>query len=215
MKILGLEFSSARRSVAVAEANGPDFRVLSRVTEDHPRGSTGMVLLDRALQQATLNPAEINLIALGLGPGSYGGIRSAIAISQGWQLARGTPVIGLSSVDLLAWEAKERHIFGNVTVVIDAQRREVYAACFAISRSDIHLIEPLKILPIGSIDQAHDIVGPGAPQLISRALDIAPSAETLCRLAAGRSDYLPAEQLEPIYLRPTSFVKSPPPRFAD
>src|SRR4051812_32851445 len=123
MKILALEFSSQRRSVAVAETT-PDFRVIGSATEDNPRGSNGMVLIDRALHAAQITPAEIDLIAIGLGPGSYAGIRSAIAVSQGWQLASETRLLGISSVEVLADEARQAGRFGEITVVIDAQRNE-------------------------------------------------------------------------------------------
>jgi len=41
-----------------------------------------------------------------------------------------------------------------------------------------------------------------------------PTAAAIARMASGRSDYLPGEKLEPIYLRETGFIKAPPPRFA-
>ncbi|MBO36040.1 MAG: tRNA (adenosine(37)-N6)-threonylcarbamoyltransferase complex dimerization subunit type 1 TsaB, partial [Verrucomicrobiales bacterium] len=83
MKILALEFSSRHRSVGITEGA----QALSRVETDEVRQSP-LTLIDRALNEANLPRESISTIALGTGPGSYTGIRSAIATAQGWQLAR-------------------------------------------------------------------------------------------------------------------------------
>src|SRR5262245_21109267 len=124
MKILALEFSSSHRSVAVAESNDAGFRLLGNATAQDARESTGMVLLETALQKAAALPPEIDVLAVGLGPGSYAGIRSGIAIAQGWQLGRETRLLGISSVEVLASEAQQKQIFGEIKIAIDAQRRE-------------------------------------------------------------------------------------------
>ena len=209
MKILALEFSSDQRSVAVAEAD----QLLGSAAEHSPRGSTGMVLVDQVVRNARLSPSEIDLIAIGLGPGSYTGIRSAIAIGQSWQLARDTRLLGISSVDLLAGEAQQREIFGVITIIIDAQRNELYAARFDISESEIRLATSLSLVSTSALDRTGKIVGPSASRLIPGAMDLYPTAATLARIAATRSDYLPGEKLEPIYLRQTTFVKAQAPRF--
>ena len=73
------------------------------------------------------------MIAVGLGPGSYTGIRVAISMAQGWQLARGVKLLGVSSAECLAAQAQAEKIFGRVNVVIDAQRNEFYLATYEIS----------------------------------------------------------------------------------
>jgi tRNA threonylcarbamoyladenosine biosynthesis protein TsaB len=211
MKILALEFSTNRRSVAVAGTN-PDFRLLATSTEDNPRGSNGMVLIDRALHEAHLAPAEIDIIAIGLGPGSYAGTRSAIAISQGWQLARGTRLLGISSVDVLAHEAQQSRHFGDVTIIIDAQRKEAYTARYHITESHIQELTPLQISAVADFALAGNLLGPAASHLIPGSSDLYPTAGTLARLAATRSDFRPGEALEPIYLREISFVKAAIPK---
>jgi len=64
------------------------------------------------------------VIAVGLGPGSYTGVRAAIALAQGWQLAREIKLLGVSSVEAIAVQAQAEKIFGRVNVVMDAQRNE-------------------------------------------------------------------------------------------
>ena len=87
------------------------------------------------------------IIAVGLGPGSYTGIRAAIAVAQGWQLARGVKLLGVSSAECLAAQAQAEKIFGRVNVVIDAQRGEFYLATWEISDGGGKEISPLKIVP--------------------------------------------------------------------
>ena len=210
MKILALEFSSALRSVAVGETRTNGVELLATSAEQSARGVTGIVLIDRALREADLAPEAIELIAIGLGPGSYAGIRSAIALGQGWQLARSTRLIGVSSVELLARDARERELFGTVTFVVDAQRRECYRTVYEIDSGGCRQIVPLGIVPAETLHGAPGVVGPEAARLVPGASDLFPDAGVLLRIAAERSEFTPGEQLEPIYLRETTFLKAPP-----
>ena len=148
------------------------------------------------------------MIAVGLGPGSYTGIRAAIAVAQGWQLARGVKLLGSSSAECLA--AQAQGIFGRVNVVIDAQRGEFYAATWEISAAARAEIAPLKIVAAAEIaarKNAGEIcAGPAVDPVLF------PSAGMLARLAAGRNDFVAGEKMEPVYLREVSFVKAPPSR---
>src|SRR5205807_2063159 len=82
---------------------------------------------------------------IGLGPGSYAGIRSAIALAQGWQLARPVKLLGVSSVECLAAEAKEKGWFGAVNIIVDAQRGELYLARYDINPDGYREVGPLKL----------------------------------------------------------------------
>ncbi len=61
----------------------------------------------------------------GWGRVSYAGIRVALAIAQGWQLATGVKLLGVGSVECVAAQAQLEKLFGRVNVVIDAQRGEI------------------------------------------------------------------------------------------
>src|SRR5277367_3825017 len=102
MKILAVEFSSTERSVAVVQCAGADASgplVLGRASETNDHRA--LALVEEALKQAGCEREEIETIAVGLGPGSYTGIRGAIAFAQGWHLGRGVQLIGISSVECL------------------------------------------------------------------------------------------------------------------
>jgi tRNA threonylcarbamoyl adenosine modification protein YeaZ len=228
MKILAIEFSSAQRSVAVVAAPGLPATagaqpagtgrpaVLSAATGQGDRPTKAFALIETALHEANTPREEVECLAVGLGPGSYAGIRVAIALAQGWQLARNVKLLGLSSADAVAAQARDEGMRGRVQVAIDAQRREVYLAEYDLGETKCRELMPLRLAPMAEVQTLADagavIIGPEAEQWCKAGRTVFPTAKQLALLAAGRTDYVAGEQLEPIYLRPVSFVKAPPPR---
>ena len=212
MKILALEFSSGQRSVAVSV----DGEVRGSAEEMTIRAGHAFELIGLSLAQARVEREEIECLVVGLGPGSYGGIRSAIALAQGWQLAAEIKLLGLSSVECLAAEAQSLGWFGKVNIVIDAQRNELYLARYEIDAKDCRETGALKLAGVGEVRaqsaRGEIIIGPEATRWFAGAQSFFPGAAGLCRLAGGRTDFIPGEKLEPVYLRETNFVKAPPPR---
>jgi tRNA threonylcarbamoyladenosine biosynthesis protein TsaB len=210
MTILALEFSSSQRSVAVARAG----RDLSEAGETGGRGTNAFGMIERTLAEAKIEREEIEAVAVGLGPGSYTGIRAAIALAQGWQLARGVKLLGVGSAECLAAQARAEKVFGRVNVVIDAQRNEFYLAAYEISADGCREIEPLRILTFAEVQARADaeeiLIGPELSHWFPAGRTFFPRAATLVKLAAGRNDFVAGETLEPIYLRKTNFVKTPP-----
>jgi tRNA threonylcarbamoyladenosine biosynthesis protein TsaB len=203
MTILALEFSSARRSVALARGGV----VLAEAAEQtDARGTHAFRLIENVLADAKIPRAEVAVLAVGLGPGSYTGIRAAIALAQGWQLAAGVNLLGVSSVESLAAQAQAETIFGRVNLAIDAQRGEFYLATWEISGAHRREIRPLEIVSAGEIEACRAAGEICAGPEMARALF--PSAATVALLAVGRSDFLPGDELTPVYLRETSFVKA-------
>src|SRR6185312_3486306 len=124
MKILALEFSSPQRSVAIVQRN--DFQ------ESLSGSNEPFAMIDEALRAAKIEREQIECIAIGLGPGSYTGIRVALSIAQGWQLGRGVKLLGISSVEAIAHKAQAEKIYGTVNIIVDAQRNELYLATYRI-----------------------------------------------------------------------------------
>lgn len=212
MKILALEFSSARRGVAVVEGG----RVLGLAEGD---GLTPgpFALVESALRAAAVEREQIEGIAVGLGPGSYTGVRSAIALAQGWQLALGVKLLGVSSAEVLAGAARTMGITGRIAVVIDALRGEFYSASYEVTVDQCREVAPLRLLKREAVEAlaagGEWLISPDAKCPLVGARWVLPAAAELGRLASERTDFQPGEKLEPIYLRETTFVKAPPPRF--
>lgn len=238
MKLLALEFSSAQRSVAVVsslergtirELRTPSPMADSEIRVIHPyeagieiieatpgNSMKPLGLVEEALKQAGLEREQIECVAVGLGPGSYTGVRVAIALAQGWQLARGVKLLGISSSECIAAEAQRSGLEGQFCVVVDAQRGEFYLAVYEIGATGLCEIQPLKIVPMADVREREKagavIVGPEVARWFTGGRSVFPRAAMLGRLALGRRDFVRGHELEPIYLRETRFVKAPPVR---
>jgi len=72
--------------------------------------------------------AALGLVAVGLGPGSFTSLRVGLATAKGIALVRGLPVVGVSSLAAMAWQACRVGRSGLLCPVLDARRGEMYAA---------------------------------------------------------------------------------------
>jgi tRNA threonylcarbamoyl adenosine modification protein YeaZ len=208
MTILALEFSSPQRSVAVARAGS----VLAEAAETGGGGTNAFGMIEAVLVQAKVGREEIECLAVGLGPGSYTGIRVALAIAQGWQLACGVKLLGIGSAECLAAQAQEEKMAGRVNVVIDAQRGEFYLASYEITPTNLKQVGGLKIVTLAAVESHANagevLTGPEVTRWFGSGKTLFPSATMLATLAENRTDFLPGEQMEPIYLRETNFLKT-------
>src|SRR6266511_93424 len=212
MRTLALEFSSARRTVAAGDAQGSCVRPLEQ--GGTPGGAFEVIAA--VLREAGLEREQIECLAVGLGPGSYNGIRSAIATAQGWELAGGTRLRGVSSADCLVWEAQTAGLLGRVNVVIDAQRSEFYLGRYDVHAGNFVRREPLRLATLEEVralaESGEILVGSDVNKWIPTARQLFPSANALISLGERCSDFTPGEKLEPVYLREANFVKAPAPR---
>jgi len=238
--ILALEFSSSQRSVAVLRPNSrrdelheshsppssgksgtrgtrPSDMIFEAV-ETGGRGTNAFRMIEQTLSEAKIEREQIDVLAVGLGPGSYTGIRAAISLAQGWQLARVVKLLGVSSAEAIAAQAIVEKILGRVNVVIDAQRNEFYLATYEVAPDGWREISPLIILSRAAIQSRAEageiLAGPEVTKWFPSGRTFFPRAAALAELAARRSDFVPGEKLEPVYLRETNFVKAPPARGA-
>jgi tRNA threonylcarbamoyladenosine biosynthesis protein TsaB len=212
MKILAIDFSSGERSVAVWNDG-----VESEVLETNPQTANALGMMDAALGGAKLEREEIEVVVVGLGPGSYTGIRASIALAQGWQLARGVKLLGISSAQAIAVQAQASGMRGEVTIVIDAQRGEFYSATYELTNDQAREIAKLKIVSADELRAkaaaGGNLIGPEVTRWFPNGKIISSRARMLARLASeGRHEFVSGEKLEPIYLRETTFVKAPPAR---
>ena len=212
MKILAVEFSSDQRSVAILN----DGAVLGRAEETGGRTARAFSLIERALSEAKIEREAIECIAVGIGPGSYAGIRASIALAQGWQLARGIRLLGISSVECIAAQALAAGITGPITIAIDAQRNEFYCATYELTSQDCTSTAALRLVSfddaLAHAARSQMIVWPNLQPRFPQGRVFLPDAAMLGQLAAKRTDFINGAALEPIYLRETTFVKAPPPR---
>ncbi|MCX8109205.1 MAG: tRNA (adenosine(37)-N6)-threonylcarbamoyltransferase complex dimerization subunit type 1 TsaB [Verrucomicrobiae bacterium] len=218
MKILALEFSSSRRSVALVDAvDGKPPKTVAAVCDHGGRSTKVFALITQALNESGLQREEISTIAVGLGPGSYHGVRIAIAIAEGWSLGRGVPLVGVSSVESLAHSLGTTWGKGRFVVVVDAQRGEFYRADYDVDAGAVREVTPLRLISSLELERClnagNPVFGPDLSDKYPAIREAFPDAAMVGILAAERRHEAFAGRLEPIYLRETAFAKTAPPRF--
>jgi tRNA threonylcarbamoyl adenosine modification protein YeaZ len=210
MKILALEFSSPVRGVAVSGGSKAGYAEEAGGRETKP-----FALIDAALREAGMTREEVECIAVGLGPGSNAGVRTAIAMAQAWQLARGIKLVGVSSAELVVAQAAQSGAPNPVHVGLMVRPEELWVAGYDASIfKQPKLVEPFRpisaveatALSIFRMDSLSRTEGTDGPK------SLFPKAGWLATLASSRTDFVRGETLEPISLRPVQFVKAHPPK---
>ena len=212
MRILALEFSSRVRSVAAWDSGCADARPPRVARESEARATPVFSLIETALREAGLKREDIERLAVGLGPGSATGTRAAIAVAQGWCLARGVTVAGFNSLDVLAAGLHAAGQRGRVDLACDAQRGEWHVAGYELEPAGPRLCEPLRLASrdemAARIRAGRVVLGPDLTAALPGARDAFPEAAVLARLAAQAAAAHAPGTLAPIHLRAPSFVKA-------
>lgn len=136
MNLLAFETSTESCSVALLHGDALIWR-----SELAPRRHAELALpmAEELLAEAGIAKSQLDVIAVGRGPGAFTGVRLAVSLAQGLAFALGLPVVPVSSLAALAMQAPGD---GPPTLaVIDARMGEVYAANFV--RDDDGLVRLL------------------------------------------------------------------------
>lgn len=167
MLTLALDTANDRLAVALAG----DGRTIAR-SEAITRGHAERLfpLVDELLAAADAEIDQVTRIAVNVGPGSFTGIRIAVAAARGLGLALGIPVVGIDALRLIAASLGEP-AQGPILSAIDARRGEIYAALYG-PKGDVleapFVADAENVLArIG--DQAAILAGSGAAILAHQA----------------------------------------------
>lgn len=104
MRVLGIETSTARSSVALLDGE----RVCAQVAHVDPRGH-GAFLAPAIRQVLDTADGPADAVAVGIGPGLYTGLRVGMATAIAYAAARGIPVVGIGGLDALAAAPRAAH----------------------------------------------------------------------------------------------------------
>lgn len=129
MKILHLETSSKNCSVAISE--GEQLLCLcEEISENYKQSESLHTFVEWALEGADIRLGDIDAVALGMGPGSYTGLRIGAATAKGFCFALGKPLIAINSMETMV-EPFLNQGFELIIPLLDARRMEVYTAVYS------------------------------------------------------------------------------------
>lgn len=143
MNLLAIETSTEACSVALSHHG----RTIER-SEIAPRRHAELVLpmADALLAEAGISRRQLDGIAVGRGPGAFTGVRLAVSLAQGMALGLDLPVVPVSSLAALAWDAPDNG--APVLALIDARMGEVYAGAYR--RDGVHGLLSLTPESVGA-----------------------------------------------------------------
>ena len=181
------------------------------------------VFVDELLRETGVMPDELDAVAVGMGPGSYTGLRIGVSFAKGLCYGLHIPLIAVGSLDALAEVAIEDNEAGILTVdkwddavlcpMVDARRMEVYTRLYNAKGEPLSEVSAEVVDEHTFADVRRDkqliIFGNGAEkccEVLSDAtyINVAPSARGLARLAEQRLQTGQTEDIayfEPFYLK--------------
>lgn len=222
MKILSLDTSTRRENVALLEDR--DLVAELRIRSAGTHSAHLLASIEFVLKSAGWRLQDLELVAAGIGPGSFTGIRIGVATAMGLAQTLMVPFAGISGLDALAHAAS--FVDGRIGVMLDAQRSQVYYAEYAPGRGRLRrVVQPVLMEP-GELSSGTEIAGlyllgdgaeryrtvfgasgTGWPRLIPGKHFPAPwiGRLALSRRSAWRSGaYI---QSEPLYIRPPDALR--------
>jgi len=181
-----------------------------------PLHATGLLAEVERCAEAAGGWGEVDLVAVGLGPGSFTGLRVGIATAKGLTLSLGLPGRGVSTLDALGAGIGAAGAAGERLAVLDGYRGEVFVALYDAAGAT--LWEPTVMRPealaerLGQVSTPPAVAGSGAIRFRDElegagGIRIPDDADPIHRVAARHICALAAagtgsEALDPIYLRP-------------
>lgn len=218
MLVLGIETSTPQASVTIGSEQGIIGSCL--ISRGASHGEFLLPAVEFLLHQAGLSYRNLGAIAVGLGPGLFTGMRVGIATGKTLAQALSAPIVGVASLDLLAYDA--RYSSKLICPVVDAKRGEVFYALYrqvpgGITRESTYMVGSPERLGAELEGRGEDVllIGNGA-LLYKKELDriekvefgsmanAFPRATSLVELALPRlfrEDFDRLFDVEPLYMR--------------
>ncbi|HXW84287.1 MAG TPA: tRNA (adenosine(37)-N6)-threonylcarbamoyltransferase complex dimerization subunit type 1 TsaB [Candidatus Binataceae bacterium] len=206
--------------------------VAHRTRPTTSRGAALPNTVAELLREAHLGLRDLGAVAVGIGPGSFTGLRVGLSYAKGVALATGCALAGIPSLDATALETLETHvnqapIGAEICAIIDARKGEVYRALYRVVSNGLEKRLADAVIPVGRLgselgespilvgdatanDAATVMANRGQRVVVvdRQALDRRARTGALlgaARLALGDTDRI--HSLEPLYVRPPDAVR--------
>lgn len=172
-------------------------------------------MVQTVLSEAGITLAQCDALAIGVGPGSFTGVRTACGVAQGLSYGANLPVVPVVTLAAMAEACREATGAQEVLTILDAQMREVYWAQYRFSNGWQEVIAPTLSAPVAVIPE-------GMPRACGNGLasyaqafaerdfaqdampEIMPHAKQVARLGLSlfeQGNTLAPQEVQPIYLR--------------
>ena len=210
--ILNIETATKNCSVCLAK-DGVAVAAAEYAGEGYAHAEKLHVFIEDVIEEAGITVKDLTAIAVGMGPGSYTGLRIGVSSAKGLCYALGIPLIAIDTLELLARKVNIHS--GIVIPMIDARRMEVYTAIFNVdyikirdTKAEIITEESFK-----DIDLIIHLTGDGAAKckellsgdkFVYQDTVLYPSAAEMATLSFDKykkSDTVDVAYFEPFYLK--------------
>lgn len=156
MKILSMDTSSDVCSVALLE----DDRIIDEIHNESERehSQSLMPMIKELLEKNNITLDDIDLVASGIGPGSFTGIRIGIATTKAFSDAKNIPVVGVNSLEAQAYMVllKEEKENSKILSMIDARNENAYVAVYRYKNDNLSVYKNPEIMSISNAPEYLD-----------------------------------------------------------
>ncbi len=125
-----------------------EIEIMASVEAAAHRASNTQLLprIDALLVEQGVARNEIACVVCGRGPGSFTGVRIAMATAKGIASALAAPLVGVSTLDAIAWNAQVAGVRGSLAVVADAMRKEAYPVRYQLTDEGVQRLEADRVV---------------------------------------------------------------------
>ncbi|MGD2270071.1 MAG: tRNA (adenosine(37)-N6)-threonylcarbamoyltransferase complex dimerization subunit type 1 TsaB [Desulfobacterales bacterium] len=217
MKILAVDTAAKSCSIAIVD----DEALLAELSlvRNQTHSKHLMEMIKRTSILSGIAISAMDGFAVTRGPGSFTGLRIGLSTVKGLAAASGKPVVGVSSLKVLALQSCPSA--GIICPIIDARRKEIYTACFRYIDGQLNQLGPERVGPLrhvlNDLDEPCTFVGNGAilyreviRETMGEFAQFAPASQSIIRGATvaflsmrrfQNADVDDAASLTPIYIR--------------
>lgn len=166
-----LAFDTANEVIAIGlgvlRAQTRTVELVASVEAEARRASNTQLLprIDAALADHGIAREDLACVAVGRGPGSFTGVRIAMATAKGVASALEAGLVGVSSLDAVAWNAWAAGDRGPLAVVADAMRKEVYPVRYLLNDEGVERLEADRV--VKAEDAAEELAADAAVQQVT------------------------------------------------
>ena len=208
MKMLAIDTSTDYLTLAAMDGEKTLGRFHRKADRNH--SSLLIPMIDQLLKKSKLRLKDIDIFCVGIGPGSFTGLRIGVVTVKGMGYSLNKPVIAVPSLDAIARNVK--NFCGIICPVLDAKKSKVYACFYRSDKNAFKRVSEYLLLPVKDLMREADryekviFLGDGVG-LIGKEqnanIDWHPKADIIGMIGlelAAKKRFTTPQDLEPLYL---------------